>query len=227
MKLSPTIIVSLCVAASAFGADASSAPAKKSCCAADSAATAPVAKKHSCCAELEATAYSRDSVYRLDGEFTNDRGARVQLGDLRGRPVVIAMFFASCTKACPMLLSDMTQIRAKLPPELRDRVALVLVSFDAKRDTPEALRAFRESRQLDAQWTLLHANADTVIELAAVLGVKYTLQADGEFAHSNQLTVLNDEGEIVFQRAGLSGDHDRLVEALNGPKANLAKTPRT
>jgi protein SCO1 len=200
--------------------------AGSSCCAPEPKAP-QVVKAPSCCSEIQAEPYSRDSVYHLEGAFLQDGGASFTLGQLRGRPVVVAMFFASCTYACPMLLSDMAQIRAALPEQVRDRVALVLVSFDPKRDTPEALRAFRESRQLDAQWTLLTGKNDEVAELAAVLGVKFTLQADGQYAHSNVLTVLNGEGEVVHQRMGLSGGHERVVEALNDaapkPVADMGK----
>ena len=51
-------------------------------------------------------------------------------------------------------------------------------------------------------------------ELAALLGVKYKQEAGGMFAHSNLITVLNQEGEIVHQRAGLKGGLDETVAAL-------------
>ena len=185
-------------------------PAKPGCC----PPPAPTPPRKACCAEAAPSTYSRDSLYQLEGRFFADDGSARTLGELRGRPVVIAMFFASCTYACPLLLSDLAQLREKLPEPIRSQAALVLVSFDTARDTPDALHAFRRSRQLDAQWTLLHGKSEVVTELAALLGVKYTRQPDGQFAHSNVLTVLNAEGEIVHQRAGLSGGHEGLVAAL-------------
>jgi protein SCO1 len=50
---------------------------------------------------------------------------------------------------------------------------------------------------------LLHGDEESVREIAALLGVKYKQEADGSFAHSNLVTILNSEGEIVHQRAGL------------------------
>jgi formylglycine-generating enzyme len=176
---------------------------------------------------------SRSSIYAMDAKFTDDDGNELSLAALRGRPVVIAMFFASCTYACPMLVADMAKVRAALPAAQRDRVAFVLVSFDPARDMPDALKSYRESRELGADWKLLTGKSVDIAELAAVLGVKYTLQADGQFAHSNLLTVLNLEGEIVHQRAGLNGDIEELARVLRGlaPSAVTAlagaRTPST
>ena len=44
------------------------------------------------------------------------------------------MFFASCEYACPVLVRDLQRLRATLPPDLREKVQLVLVTFDTVRD---------------------------------------------------------------------------------------------
>lgn len=164
--------------------------------------------------EAVAAAYSAESLYQIGVTFTDDAGRSVALGTLRGRPVVIAMFFASCHYACPLLVADMTRIRDGLPPAERERVALVLVSFDTVRDTPEALRRYRAERLLDRQWMLLHGDDDAVRELAALLGVKYRQETDGQFAHSNLITVLNAAGEVVHRRTGLRGGLEEAAAAL-------------
>ena len=47
-----------------------------------------------------------------------------------------------------------------------------------------------------------------------LLGVKYKQDARGQFAHSNLMTVLNAEGEITHQRAGLQGDVSEVAQAV-------------
>ncbi|HTX66532.1 MAG TPA: SCO family protein [Opitutaceae bacterium] len=162
------------------------------CCAAEAAAAA-------------APALSNRSVYQLDASWTNDAGRTFQLAELRGRPVVLAMFFTSCGYACPRIVADMTQIQQTLPAAVRARVQFVLVSFDHERDTVAALHAYREQHDLNANWVLLRGAPGDIRELAAVLGVKYKQDAAGMFEHSNLITVLNPEGEVVHQRAGLEG----------------------
>lgn len=174
----------------------------------------PAEKKAACCDALAAVPFRAGSIYQADGTFTDDAGRSVRLAEFRGRPVVLAMFFASCGYACPLIVTDMQAIRAKLPAELRDRAAFVLVSFDIKRDTPAALAAYRTQRGLDGAWTLLHGDDEAVRELAALLGVKFKQEADGSFAHSNLITILNAEGEIVHQRTGLKGGLDEAAAAV-------------
>lgn len=174
------------------------------------------AEEHACCAGTATVSepLTALSLYQLDATFTNDRNETVSLADFRGKPVVLAMFFASCGYACPMLVGDMTRIRESLPSEIRDDVALILVSFDTERDTPTALAKYRAERALAAQWHLLHGDRNGVSELAALLGVKYRKEANGMFAHSNLITALNREGEIAHQRNGLQGGLEETAQIV-------------
>lgn len=178
----------------------------------------PAKQEAACCcakpAPEAATVFTRDSLYQLDAKFTDDSGAAFALAKLQGRPVVLTMFFASCGYACPLLTADMQRIREKLPADVRERAAFVLISFDDVRDTPAALAKFRAERSLDASWTLLHADAGSVREIAALLGVKYKREADGMFSHSNLITILNPAGEIAHQRVGLKGGLDEAAAAV-------------
>jgi protein SCO1/2 len=168
-----------------------------------------------CCTELNgAPPLTARSLYQLDAEWTNDAGRTLHLASLRGQPVIAAMFFAQCEYACPMLVSDVERVRASLPVEVRARVRVLLVTFDTVRDTPEALHAYRARMKLDPAWTLLRGEPAAVQELAMLLGVKYKQDARGQFAHSNLMTVLNAEGEITHQRAGLQGDVSEVAQAV-------------
>ena len=185
-------------------------------------AAKPTAKPDACCAarttggnrEAKIENFSKDSLYQSDVQFTTDAGQAFSLGELRGRPVVLDMFFASCGYACPLTVTDMLALQGRLPAALRRKAVFVLVSFDVARDTPAALAHYRADRGLDGQWILLHGSDDSVRELAALLGIKYKQEADGAFSHSNLLTVLNPAGEIVHQRTGLRGGLDETVAAL-------------
>ena len=103
------------------------------CCA---FAAEPAKKADPCCEALANAPFAKNSIYQAEVAFTDDAGRVFKLGELRGRPVVLTMFFASCGYACPLTVTDMQAIRAKLPTALRERAAFVLVSFDSARDTP-------------------------------------------------------------------------------------------
>ena len=169
-----------------------------------------------CCRPALATGKPTDtSLYLLDSKWTSDVGREIKLGVLRGRPQIVAMFFTHCEYACPILVEELKGIERRLPAEVLAKVDFLLVSIDSKRDTPAELAAFREKRQLARErWTLLRGGADDVRELAALLGVNYAEDARGQFAHTNVITLLNAEGEIAFQHAGLKQDPALLVAAI-------------
>lgn len=191
--LAPLVLAALACLPVSFAAAAGS------CCPAPLAAEAPLPVA---------------SLYQTEVAFTTDAGAPFRLVELRGRPVLLSMFFTTCAYACPATIVDLVRIREKLPPELRAEARVVLVSFDVERDTPETLRSFRETRGVPEDWVLLHGSTDAVRELAALLGVKYKRESSGQFAHSNLVSVLSPEGELIHQRAGLSGGLDEASSAL-------------
>jgi protein SCO1/2 len=210
-----------CCPAPETTAAAKVADAPAACCTAAEAKVAAVAApapdaKPSCCAEAPppAAPVGDRSIYQLDATWTNDAAAPVKLVSFRGQPVVVAMIFAQCEYACPVLVNDLKRLRAALPPASRELARFALVSFDTARDTPAALRTFRRRMELDERWTLLRGDTDAVAELAMLLGVKYKADARGQFAHSNQLTVLDAGGEIVHQLAGLNSDVSETARVL-------------
>lgn len=170
-----------------------------------------------CCLETAPTSMplSDKSIYQTESKWTTDTGRVITLAELRGRPQVVVMFFANCQYACPLLVHDMAKIEAALTPGQRARVGFTLVTIDPRRDTPEALASFRTHRRLPADtWTLLRGEPDDILELAALLGVKYKEEASGQFAHSNLITVLNGDGEIVHQVTGLGQELNPVVREI-------------
>ncbi len=151
------------------------------------------------------------SIYALDVALRDQDGRAIKLDVFRGHPVIISMFYASCPHACPLLVSNVLEVEAALPPEVRDKTRVLLVSFDPARDTAEVLREVIGSRKLDrSRWTLATAPDDQVREIAAVLGIKYreaVLEGDGgvrrEYNHSSVITLLDAEGRIDLRADGL------------------------
>jgi protein SCO1/2 len=151
----------------------------------------------------------------------------LKLAALRGRPQLVTMFFASCQFTCPILVSDMKRIEAALPQGVRTNVGFVLVTFDSERDTPEALAAYRKIHGLTSNWTLLRGAPDDVLELGALLGVKFKKDLRGQFAHSNVITVLDAGGETVRQIVGLNRDASEAVKAVEQALTPKGKTTKT
>jgi protein SCO1/2 len=198
-----------------------------SACATLSRHAAPAGRASCCTAHAESpAAFTDKSLYQIDSTWTNDLGHSFKLGDLRGRVQILAMYFASCAYACPAMVHDMERIEAALPEAVRAQTGFTLVTIDPERDTPGALRAYRASHRLAAaRWALLRGTSDDTLELAALLGVKYKKEASGQFAHSILITVLNEQGEIIHQLAGLNQDIQETVRRIETAVAGAGLTP--
>ena len=147
---------------------------------------------------------AEDSVYLVDDAWQDQRGATKRLAEFAGHPVVVAMIFTHCSYACPRIVADMKAIAKAADAAGRDDVRYVLVSMDDVRDTPERLAAFAVERDITGpRWTLLHGAEASVQVLSAVLGVRFKRAPSGDFAHSNLVAVLDDQGRIVHRQEGL------------------------
>jgi protein SCO1/2 len=154
------------------------------------------------------------SIYELPIELVDSRSRVIGLDVARGKPVLVTMFYASCSVACPLIISEVDQVIEELPADARGDVQVLLVSFDAERDTPEKLGSLARERKLDdARWTLATANDADARALAAVLGIKYRKLANGEFAHGSTIVVLDAEGHPVARTDSL-GQRAPLLAGL-------------
>jgi len=170
----------------------------------------------SCCADLKNDKANDNSIYQLESVWKTEAGKKITLSDLKGKTQVMAMIFANCTYACPLIVNDMKKIESKIH---RNDVDFLLVSIDSKRDTPEALTQYAKNNKLDLKrWHLLTGDENGISELAAVLGFKYKKEPDGSFSHSNIINVLDKNGVVAYQHFGLNQDVQDVIEEINKNK---------
>jgi protein SCO1/2 len=175
-------------------------------------------------ASLAVGAVPDDSLYVLDVTFIDQHGTKRGLDVHEGRPVLLAMFYATCPSACPRLIADVLRVLAKLSDDERREVRVVLVSLDPERDTPAVLTAVIHARGLDAErTTLMTAAAADTRALAALLGVKYRDDGRGAIDHSSRIVVLDRQGRIVGRRDGLGGGGDDVSGQLKRLVADRAR----
>ena len=154
------------------------------------------------------------SIFMLPDTFQTQHANNFVLSYLAGKPTVLGMIFTNCGYACPRLTSDMKNIANKLKGN-RQKVNFILVSFDSQRDTAAQLFKFAKQMGLDPDWILLHGNEQTVRTLSVLLNVQFEKDAEGNFSHSNLITVLDKNGSLKFQKEGLEADHTETISKIN------------
>lgn len=139
-----------------------------------------------------------DSVYQLEVELTDQAGKQWSWSRKRGQSQLVGMFYTSCAYICPLIVDSAKAVERGLTAAEREKLGILLISMDPKRDTPAALQKVATQRKLaPARWSLATPRAEQVRGTAAVLGVRYREAAAGEFNHSSALVLLDAEGRIV------------------------------
>lgn len=172
---------------------------------------------HSNHTRLQAAPVSHaQSVYHVDARWTTHNNTEMTLSELNGTPVIMAMMYGSCTTACPVLVHDVKRLYDALDPVAQKQIKLVMVSFDTDRDTPKALANYVQQYDLnDDNWVFLHGSKQHIRTLATVLGVRYRQRPDGDFDHSNLITILNQDGVIAERIEGLSQPMEKPAQRIN------------
>lgn len=162
-----------------------------------------------------ATPLPRDSIYQLDVKLTDQAGKTWPLASRRGHVQLVSMFYSSCTMVCPMIVDTLKLTQRAVDEPDRDRVDLLLISFDPARDSVAVLNQYAERRKLEApRWTLARAEPAPTRQLAALLGVQYRPLPDGDFNHSSELLLLDEEGRIVARTAIIGRLDPEFVQAV-------------
>ena len=143
--------------------------------------------------------------------------------DLEGRPTLMGFVYTHCPDICPMTTANMRQVREQL--DAPDDVQFVTVTFDPTRDTPRVLRQYRDAYGLeDTSWRFLTGDSTTVDAMMQRFGIRYEVSyasttEDGErvyfIDHTDQVTLLDDEGRIVRHYGGSMTPPEILVEDIN------------
>lgn len=139
-----------------------------------------------------------DSVYHLHVPLLDQDAQSVDFASLRGKPRLVTMFYASCPYMCPLIIDTARMSERALDAGERAKLSVLMVSFDARRDDPAALKALAAKRSIDTgRWRLTGTDAANVRKIAAVLGIQYRPLDDGEFSHTSVLILLDAEGRIA------------------------------
>jgi len=122
----------------------------------------------------------------------------------RDGAALVSFIYLSCPDACPMATAVLQRVDQAVAgdPRLAGRVALVTVSFDPLRDTPEKMAAFRARAAPHGRWRFLTAQDPAAIApvLADFGQDRLAAPGDGEdgalVGHTLKVFLLDGEGRI-------------------------------
>lgn len=136
----------------------------------------------------------------------NQKGQKVTLASLRGRPTLIAFIDTSCTVICRGTTNRLHEVARKLAFEQGRDVQFVLVTYNPLYDGTKRLAKYADNMGLDnARWMLLTGTPENVDWALRRFGLPSTSKVDNPMLLMNQLDyvfLVAPDGHIVNKYLG-------------------------
>ena len=141
--------------------------------------------------------------------LVDQHGAPVSLASLNGRPAMVTVAFGHCATVCPSVVSDLKRVRRDAG---RADVALVVVTLDPWRDTPDRLPSLATHWNLGAGDRVLSGSVATVEQVLDSLGIgRRRNETTGDIEHGGTVMLLSSRGRVEWR---IDGGWDRVGELL-------------
>lgn len=105
-----------------------------------------------------------------DLKLTDTKGEEYDLAEkTKGQPTLLYFGYTNCPDICPLTMSNIAVAKSKLPKEQREKLRVVFVTSDPKRDTPKELGTWLRGQ--DPSFVGLTGDFETIQAGARSVGV--------------------------------------------------------
>ena len=164
-------------------------------------------------------------------ELTNQDGKRIALKDFRGKALAITFIYRECPLPdyCIRMSKNFSDLTIRINPDanLKDKIALLSISFDPARDTPARLKQYglgymgQGATNLGV-WQLAVGTDKQVRSIADFFGLQYEVDQNdkAQINHSLRTAVIGPDGKVAKIYPRNEWTPDDLLREL---KATLPK----
>lgn len=156
-----------------------------------------------------------------DFKLVNQLGDTVHLYDIKGKAIVIDLFFTSCGSICPQLTRSMAKMqqsfirggntRRKIDTSV---VQFISLSIDPERDSVPALKSYADRYGVNPDnWWMLTGNRDTIYDFIfkeLKIDKLEKVPVSPEFPHTGRFVLLDRDyivrGRLEQPYSGLAND---------------------
>ncbi|HET7298640.1 MAG TPA: SCO family protein [Burkholderiales bacterium] len=122
-------------------------------------------------------------------------GETIKLSELRGRPVLVAFIYTTCTGACPLLSARMSRLQQMLE-KARIPAALVSVTVDPQRDDAKTLAAYAKRFGAGPGWHFVREEPARLAPVLAAYDEWTRREGSGELDHPARLHLIDAAGRV-------------------------------
>lgn len=158
-----------------------------------------------------------------DYTLTNQFGEQVSFpDDFSDKVLVVGYVYTNCPDICPMITYNMRDLQREFPED--QDFHLISISFDPERDTPEVLRSYAESYNVDqSNWSMLTGETSVVNEVLDKLSIA-TVKTPTRFTennkavyfidHTDKVSLIDKKGQVRNHYLGSELDTETVIEDI-------------
>lgn len=158
-------------------------------------------------------------------ELVDHNGKTFTHEDLKGHYSLLFFGFTFCPDVCPTGLTKLADVYDRLPKELRNNLAVIFVSVDPERDTPEVLKGYVAAFHPD--FTGATGTPEQIKDMAKKYLVYYAKRPAAEGKPADQYLVDHSAYTYLMGPGGSYIKHfrhgDTAEEVVAGLKAEMSK----
>jgi len=151
----------------------------------------------------------------FDFRLMDQNGKPFRLSQLRGKAVLFSFGFTHCPNVCPTTLSDLAKVYRALPEQDRQKVQVLFVSVDPRRDQPAVMKNYVP--YFDESFIGLTGTEPQIAEAAKAYGAFYEI-SHNEGEHQDNYSVNHSAFTYLITPNGkwkLIYNFDQLGDAKN------------
>jgi len=130
--------------------------------------------------------------------LTNQNGTISGSNELKGKIYVADFFFTHCFSICPKMTTELKRVQDQFAGN--DRLKLISISVDPKRDSAARLKIYMKRYEADpAMWTMYTGDKKEIYQLARKGFFITAVEGDGgpqDFIHSEKLVLVDTKRRI-------------------------------
>jgi len=148
-----------------------------------------------------------------DISFVDQFGNERRLASLRGRHVLLHVFYGSCFTICPIVIEELRELYSDLSPAQRSKLVILSISVDPVRDTTERLLDLWREEGAFEGWIMAQPADASINRVAQEFGIWVFAKNDGTINPSADLFLIDPGGRIVRVFSAQS-NNDRIRRDL-------------
>lgn len=124
-----------------------------------------------------------------DGNLITDK-------DMLGKVYVVEFFFTNCPTICPVMNENLIEVEADVNDP---NMGIISITIDPKRDTPEVLKAYKDSHGItNPNWHFVTGDRDYILALSKKFNIYMDENDDAieGLDHSGRMAVIDKKGKI-------------------------------